>query len=170
MTAPSLGWKPVIFCCAAGLVAWFLVSMLYFHYGWERLDPLCRESPRSGRVYVIDARFTAEAAAQMKDVIASQFSEDAVFVDSGGVIYIRPALYYGYLSELDRFAQLVVRPEDEPYLYQTRRFTCDELQPLIESPIDTVEWTTHRWPFSFYVIVLQPDYDTLRRWELLYKD
>ena len=170
MTAPSLGWKPVIVCCVAGLVAWYFVSMLHFHYGWERLDPLCRRSPNSGGVRVIDDRYTAKAAERMEDVIASKFSPDAVFVDDDGVIYIRPPLYYGYFTGLDRFAQLVVRPEDEPYLVQMPRITCDELEPLLRSPIDTVEWTTHRWPFSLYVIVLQPDWDTLHRWELLYKE
>lgn len=169
MGRTAVGWASVTACFVAGLVAWYFVSMLLFHYGWERLDPMCRESPYSSHVYVIDGRYSVEAAEKMKQVIATLFSEDAVSVDESGFIYIRPALYYGYYSELHRFAQLVVRPEDEPHLYQTRRITCDELQPLLRFPIDDQQRTTHKWPFSLYVLILQPEWSTLERWQDLYK-
>jgi hypothetical protein len=77
-------------------------------------------------------------------------------------------LYYGRLKNLDRFGQLVVRPEDKTYLYQTPGVTCEEIQPFVRSEIELAEASTLGWPFSLYVFVRQPDGPTLNMWEYWY--
>jgi hypothetical protein len=144
--------------------------MFEFYLGWMRLDPMCA-AYRSTRypIYVVDNLYTAEAAQKIENVVATTFGKDAVYVDLDGAVYIKPALYYGYLDELDRFPQLVVRPEDEPHLYQSPSITCSELQQLLRSPIDMTKSQVLGWPFSLYVLVTQPSWDTLQRWQTLYR-
>ena len=145
--------------------------MFQFYYGWMRLDPLCLvDNEYRHPVLVMDNRYTSEAAAELEKVISRQFSSEAVYVDEDSNVFIRPALYYGYLNELDRFGQLVVRPEDEPYLYQTPGISCDELRNLVRSPIDLTTRKVHAWPFSLYVMMRQPNDRTLDSWEELYKE
>lgn len=159
-----LGWKTLLACCVLGLLVYYFVSFLMFRYGWERLDPMCREDPRTSYTYVVGDRYTTEAVQEIESVISAMFTANAVWVDDGGVVYVRPIVYHGYFGELDRFPQLVVRPDDEPHLYQTRRITCDELQSLIQSPIDTVEREVLHRPVSFFAIVRQPDSLVLQQW------
>lgn len=161
-----------ILALLAGVGAfWFLWSAAQFYVGWMRLDPMCvAYSSTRYPVYVFDNLYSDEAAQKLQEIVASNFGKDAVHVDSEGVVYIKPALYYGYLEELDRFPQLVLRPEDEPHLYQTPGLSCDELQGLVRSPIDMTKRRVLKWPFSVYVFVLQPDWDTLSGWQGLYRE
>jgi hypothetical protein len=171
MRNDGLGWLSILSACFGIGVLWFLCSLAQFYLGWMRLDPMCvAHSPLRYPVYVFDNLYTVGAAAKLEKVIGSLFGKDAVYVDSEGVVHIKPALYYGYLDELDRLPQLVVRPEDEPHLYQRPGINCDELQQLVRSPIDMTKRDILKWPFSFYVLVLQPDFDTLYRWQALYRE
>jgi hypothetical protein len=169
MTKDPSRWLVIPACVMAGLIGWYVYSMFEFYHGWIRLDPRCvTDGDFRYPIHVIDGLYTPEAAALLKDVIASMFSEEAVLVDDDGVVYIRPPLYYGYHEELDRFAQLVVRPEDRMYLYQRPGISCDEMQQLVRSEIDETKWEVDRYAFSFYVLLTRPDWATLDRWDELY--
>jgi hypothetical protein len=169
MTKDPSRWLVIPACVIAGLIGWYVYSMFQFYNGWTRLDPLCvADGDFRYPVYVIDDLYTPEAAAQLRDVIASMFSEEAVLLGDDGVVYIRPPLYYGYHEELDRFVQLVVRPEDRMYVYQRPGISCDEMQRLVHSEVDKTTWEVDRYAFSFYVLLTRPDWGTLDRWEGLY--
>ena len=117
MNKHLVGWSSLLGCCNAGLAAWYLYSMFQFHHGWIRLDPLCvKRGDFRMPVYSVDRLYTPEAAFRLRDVIATEYSEEAVYVDDRGAVHIRPMLYYGNLLDLDRFGQLVLRPEDRPSL------------------------------------------------------
>ena len=152
------------------LAVWFLHGFINFWWGWTRLDPLCRTEHYEDAPYVIHALYTPDAAAKLKDAIASEYSEDVVRIDGNGVVYIRPVIYHADFGELDRYGQLVVRPEDRIHLYQTPRISCEELQTLVRSEIDLTSARRFRYSYSFYLFVLQPDQNTFWRWATKYRD
>lgn len=106
---------------------------------------------------------------KLRDVISAEYSDAAVLVDNEGVVFIKPAIYHAEFTELSRFVQLVVRPEDRKHLYQSPRISCDELQQLVRSKIDLSNLRSIRYSYSFYLFVLQPDRSTLWGWADRYR-
>ena len=170
MKRPSFSWLALAVCCVLVLFVWFLHGMIEFRWGWTRLDPMCHPSHYESRPLVIDDLYTPDAANDLHDVIASEYSADAVLIDDSGAVFIRPTIYHAEFGELARFPQLVVRPEDRIHLYQSRRIDCDELQKLVRSEIDLAAAHRLRYSYSFYLFVLQPDRSTLGRWASVYRD
>ncbi len=168
MRGHSVGWSACLAIVIGTLVVWFLYSAAQFHWGWKKLDPLCVEEPGLSFAFVVDDLYTPEAAARLREVIASRYSDEAVTIDQDGAVLIRPALFYGYFLDLVRLGQLVVRPDDERFLLQTPKLTCDELRPYVRSDFDEEDLKPHRWPLTFYVWAMQPDAETEHRWERLY--
>ncbi|MEM7121086.1 MAG: hypothetical protein AAF563_07420 [Pseudomonadota bacterium] len=160
----------MIAVCAGILVIWFLYGFASFWWGWIRLDPLCRTAHYQGSPYVIHDLYTPEAAVKLQDAIAAEYSNEVVRIDDNGVVYIRPVIYHADFGELDRYGQLVVRPEDRLHLYQTQRLSCEELQAIVRSKIDLSDARRLRYSYSFYLFVLQPDRSTLGRWASAYRD
>ena len=108
MSRHSIGWLALVLCCIAGLVVWFFYGMIQFHLGWMRLDPLCVEEPDWTQPAVFrDVLYTSEAAARLRSVIAAEYSDEIVYVDDEGVVFIKPALYYAEWDQLDRFTQVL---------------------------------------------------------------
>ncbi|MEM7121085.1 MAG: hypothetical protein AAF563_07415 [Pseudomonadota bacterium] len=169
MSGHPLGWSACLAVASGTLVLWFLYSAAQFHWGWKKLDPLCVDEPGRSFAFVVDDLYKPEAAERLRDVIASRYSDEAVTIDHDGAVLIRPALYYGYFLDLVRLGQLVVRPEDEQFLLQTPKLTCDEVRPYLRSEFNKEDLTPHRWPVTFYVFVVQPGYETKLRWENAYK-
>ena len=169
MRGHSVGWSACLAVAFGALVLWFLYSAAQFHWGWKKLDPLCVDEPGRSFAFVVDDLYTPEAAERLRDVIASRYSDEAVAIDHDGAVLIRPALFYGYFLDLVRLGQLVVRPEDDRFLLQTPKLTCDELRPFVRSDFDEEDLEPHRWPLTFYVWVMQASADTEHRWESTYK-
>jgi hypothetical protein len=157
-------------CCVVGLVVWYFFSMFQFYNGWIRLDPLCRTiSNNANSIRVVDDRYTREAAERVKNAIAHEYSEDGVFVDDEGTVFIRPAIVYGEVDFVDRFGQWALKSDDEPYFYNGPGVTCDELQPLVRSPIDVSATKRLGLPYSFYVSMHFNDTATWNSWRDLYR-
>ena len=160
----------MIAVCVGVLVIWFLYGFVNFWWGWMRLDPLCRTEHLQNSPYAIDDLYTPEAAVKLRDAIAAEYSDEVVRIDDNGVVYIRPVIYHADFTELDRYGQLVVRPEDRLHLYQTQRISCEELQTIVRSEIDLSNARYLRYSYSFYLVVLQPNQGTFWGWAAKYRD